>query len=205
MDMEFKEENVQPQPVKQKEPWQKNLFRDVREVIYVLVIFMLVYVLCFRMVVVVGDSMYGTLVDGDRLLLLSNVFYTEPKQGDIVVASKDSFKNGECIIKRVIATEGQEVRIDFTTGTVYVDDVPLQEDYISSPTMFPEGMEFPLTVTEGHVFVMGDNRMDSTDSRNPAIGLIDTRQILGKAFFILIPGTDHDTVDPDFSRIGVIS
>ncbi len=205
MDMEFKEETPKPQAEQKKEPWQKTLFRDARELVYILVIFMLVYVLCFRMVVVVGDSMYGTLMDGDRLLLLSNVFYREPEQGDIIVASKQSFKNGECIIKRVIATEGQTVDIDFTTGKVYVDGQVLQEDYISSPTMYPEGMEFPLTVAENCVFVMGDNRMDSTDSRNPLIGLIDQRQILGKAILILIPGTDHGTMDPDFDRFGVIS
>ncbi len=204
MDMEFTEETPKPQTVQKKEPWQKTLFRDVRELVYILVIFMLVYVLCFRMVVVVGDSMYGTLMDGDRLLLLSNVLYQEPKQGDIIVASKQSFKNGECIIKRVIATEGQTVDIDFTTGQVFVDGELLEEEYISSPTKYPEGMEFPLTVSENCVFVMGDNRMDSTDSRNPLIGLIDTRQILGKAILILIPGTDHGTMDPDFDRIGVI-
>ncbi len=193
-----------PKPVKKKEPWQRRLFKDIREFVYILAVFMLLYVLCFRMVVVVGDSMYGTLVDGDRLLLLSNVLYQDPKPGDVIVASKDDFRDGECIIKRIIATEGQTVDIDFLTGNVYVDGQLLEEDYISSPTMLPEGTDFPLTVSQGCVFVMGDNRMGSMDSRNPSVGLIDQREILGKAIFILIPGSDHGAVEPDFDRFGVI-
>ncbi len=197
-------ENLPQKPVLKKLPWQRQLFRDAREFVYILAIFLMLYVLCFRMVVVVGDSMYGTLVDGDRLLLLSNVLYQNPQQGDVIVASKDSFKNGECIIKRIIATEGQTVDIDFITGAVYVDGYLLEESYISSPTMLPEGVRFPLTVDAGCVFVMGDNRMDSLDSRHPSVGLIDEREILGKAIFILIPGSDHGQSDPDFDRFGVI-
>ncbi len=180
-----------------------SLFRDCRELVYVLAIFMLIYVLCFRMVVVSGDSMNDTLVDGDRLILVSNLLYWEPEAGDIIVASKDSFRNGERIIKRIIATEGQTVDIDFETGEVTVDGKLLVEDYISSPTMLPEGTQFPLTVKEGCVLVMGDNRMDSADSRDPRIGQIDCREILGKAFFLLLPGQDEDHAI-DFKRIGVI-
>ena len=185
--------------------WQQ-FFRDARDVLYILAIFMLVYVLFFRAVVVVGDSMFDTLANGDRLLLISNLVYTDPKQGDIVVASKDSFRNGECIIKRVIATEGQTVDIDFRTGTVYVDGVALTEEYLYTGTYLPEGVKFPLTVDAGCVFVMGDNRMDSKDSRNPQIGLIDEREILGKAIFLLWPGTGsgEHPVDLDLSRIGVV-
>ena len=185
--------------------WQQ-FFRDARDVLYILAIFMLVYVLFFRAVVVVGDSMFDTLANGDRLLLISNLVYTDPKQGDIVVASKDSFRNGECIIKRVIATEGQTVDIDFRTGTVYVDGEHLTEEYLYTGTYLPEGVKFPLTVDAGCVFVMGDNRMDSKDSRNPQIGLIDEREILGKAIFLLWPGTgsDEHPVDLDLSRIGVV-
>lgn len=198
------EQPAQPEsPKKEKVSWQKALFRDARDVLYILVIFMLVYVLFFRAVVVVGNSMYDTLHNGDRLLLISNLIYTEPKQGDIIVASKDSFRNGECIIKRVIATEGQTVDIDFNYGIVYVDGVALDEDYIYSPTLTFEGIHFPLTVDEGCVFVMGDNRMDSKDSRNPEIGLIDEREILGKVIFLLLPGKDGSG-KLDFSRIGVI-
>lgn len=184
----------------------QTFFKDAKDIFYILAVFMLVYVLCFRAVVVVGDSMFDTLVQGDRLLLVSNLLYTEPKQGDIIVASKDSFRNGECIIKRVIATEGQVVDIDFTTGTVYVDGEVLEENYLYSGTYYAEGMKFPLTVDEGCIFVMGDNRMDSKDSRSPEIGLIDEREILGKAIFLLLPGTgsSDNPVEFDLGRIGVV-
>ena len=180
----------------------QKIFREAKEIISVLLVFMLVYILCFRVVVVVGESMYDTLFHGDRLVLLSNVFYNEPQRGDIIVASKDSFRNGECIVKRVIATEGQKVDIDFSRGIVYVDDVALEEDYIYSPTTLYEGISFPLIVDEGCVFVMGDNRMDSKDSRSPEIGLIDKREILGKAIFLLFPGTHYGEEKLDLSRIG---
>ena len=196
------EPGVEENPRK-KLTWQQNLFKDAKDILVIIGVFMLVYVLFFRAVVVVGSSMNNTLVSGDRLLVLSNLVYRQPQQGDIIVASKDSFRNGECIIKRVIATEGQEVNIDFITGTVYVDGVVLEEDYILSATLRAEGMEFPLIVDEGCVFVMGDNRMDSKDSRSPEIGLIDVREILGKAIFLILPGED-DYHKRDFGRIGVL-
>ncbi len=192
-------------PKRQKKEYSlvQKIFRESREIVSVLLIFMVVYILCFRVVVVFGSSMHDTLVHGDRLVLVSNVFYNNPKQGDIIVASKDSFRNGECIVKRVIATEGQEVDIDFNRGIVYVDGVALEEDYIYSPTMLYEGVSFPLTVEEGCVFVMGDNRMDSKDSRSPEIGQIDCREILGKAIFLLFPGSGEDGKAPlDLARIG---
>ena len=181
----------------------QQIFKEARDILYILAVFMLVYVFFFRSVVVVGGSMLDTLVEGDRLLLISNTIYRNPKCGDIVVASKDSFRNGECIIKRVIATEGQTVDIDFKTGVVYVDGVALDEPYVYSGTYRQEGMRFPLTVDEGCVFVMGDNRMDSKDSRSPEIGLIDEREILGKVVFLMIPGAD-DGFPFDVSRIGVV-
>ena len=169
-----------------------------------LAIFMLIYIFCFRTVVVVGGSMYDTLVNGDRLLLVSNLLYRNPERGDIIVASKDSFRSGECIIKRVIATEGQLVDIDFETGTVFVDGVAIDEPYLHTPTVNPEGVIFPVTVPEGCLFVMGDNRKDSQDSRSPSIGFIDEREILGKAIFLMLPGLDEEWNVRDFNRIGVI-
>lgn len=199
------ENTEQVTEVQKKEPWQRTFFRDMKEMVVILVVFMLVYMLFFRMVVVSGSSMFDTLVHGDRLILISNFIYREPKAGDIIVASKDSFRDGECIIKRVIATEGQTVDIDFSTGSVYVDGELLEEDYIYSPTNLAEGVQFPLTVSDNCVFVMGDNRMDSMDSRNPIIGLIDCREILGKAVFLIFPGSgERGEIDPDFGRIGVI-
>ena len=188
----------------EKLTWQQRIIVDLHDLIYVLAGFMLVYMLLFRVVVVVGPSMYNTLIDGDRLVLLSNVVYTQPKRGDIIVASKESFEGGECIVKRVIATEGQTVDIDFNAGVVFVDGVALDEPYTYTATTLDEGMVFPLVVDEGHVFVMGDNRNSSKDSRNPQIGLIDEREILGKAIFLLSPGTNKGTEPADYDRIGVI-
>ena len=182
--------------------WPQRIVSDFRDLIYVLAAFMFVYMLLLRVVVVVGPSMYNTLVDGDRLVLLSNVIYQNPKQGDVIVASKDSFRDGECIIKRVIATEGQTVDIDFQLGVVYVDGIALQEDYTYTMTTMPEGMRFPATVPDGCVFAMGDNRNSSMDSRNPQIGFIDEREILGKAVFLMMPGTHGGTEEAQYDRIG---
>jgi signal peptidase I len=190
----LKKEKSQQQPPKN---WVQALFRDF-DIIYIFVAFMLVYVLFFRAVVVVGDSMYNTLASGDYLLVLNNLVYKDPKAGDIIVASKDSFRGGECIIKRVIATEGQEVDIDFSTGRVYVDGVLLDEPYLHSPTTRPEGVRFPLVVEEGCLFVMGDNRNRSTDSRTDEIGCVDTRYILGKAYFVMFPVKSFGGIQTEF-------
>lgn len=149
--------------------------------------------------------MFDTLLDGDYLLLLSNTFYRDPQQGDVVVISKESYDNGTPIVKRVIATEGQTVDIDFTAGIVYVDGEALEEPYTQTPTNMQEGMEFPLTVDEGCIFVMGDNRNESKDSRNPEIGLVDTREVLGKAIFLFLPGDHKGTEKRDFGRVGTVS
>ena len=183
---------------------QKNVLAYLHDLVYLLAGVLLVLLLLFRVVIVDGPSMNDTLVHGDYLLLLNNVFYGDPKQGDIIVASKDSFKDGEPIIKRVIATEGQEVDIDFIAGIVYVDGVALEEDYIKTLTTLQEGVQFPLTVDEGCIFVMGDNRGMSKDSRSPQIGLIDTREVLGRAVFLVFPGKDVTTEERQFSRIGVL-
>ena len=202
--MEFQENNKKPEKRERKYTFAQRIFKESKDYLLILVLFMLVYILCFRVVIVVGDSMFDTLVDGDYLVLISNVFYNEPKYGDIIVASKDSFRGGECIVKRVIATEGQEVDIDFENGIVYVDGVALEEDYLYSETKLYEGISFPLTVSEGCIFVLGDNRMDSKDSRSPEIGLIDKREVLGKAVFLLYPGDpdDNGPAKRDLGRIG---
>ena len=123
------------------------------------------------------------------------------QHGDIVVLRKDTFLE-EPIVKRVIATEGQTVDIDFVSGAVYVDGELLEEDYINEPTYVEEGTEFPLTVPEGSIFVMGDNRNHSSDSRSSDLGTVDTRYVIGKAVFLLFPGADEATGQRDFGRIG---
>ena len=189
---------------KHKNP-AKDLLYYLHDIVYLIAVIVVLLLMCFRVVVVSGGSMKNTLYDGDMLILLGNVFYHEPKQGDIIVARKASFQNGEPIIKRVIALEGQTVDINFANGSVYVDGQLLNEVYISSPTTNKEGIQFPLVVEEGCVFVLGDNRIRSKDSRSNEIGLIDKREILGKAIFLLLPGTDGGERERDFSRIGGLS
>lgn len=184
---------------------KENVLLYLHDFVTWLIVILLVFLLLFRIVVVSGPSMNNTLVHGDCLLLINNVFYRNPEVGDIVVASKDSFRGGEPIIKRVIATEGQWVDIDFEAGIVYVNGTALDEPYISSPTTLFEGIAFPLMVDEGCLFVMGDNRLDSKDSRSPDIGLVDKREILGRAILVMIPGADPDTEKRNFARIGALS
>ena len=188
-----------------EESLQKSLLMYLHDLIYMLAGIMLVFLILFRMVIVSGSSMYSTFWDGDWLIVLSSTFYHEPEYGDVIVACKDSFNDGEPIIKRVIATEGQKVDIDFVKGIVYVDDKPLDEPYTYTPTNHAEGMQFPLIVDEGCIFAMGDNRNSSRDSRDPAIGLIDTREILGKAIYLMYPGTHEGMFARDFDRIGAVN
>ena len=177
----------------------------LHDFVFWLTAIVLVFLLLFRIVVVSGPSMNATLIHGDYLVLMNNIFYPEPKHGDIVVVSKDSYKDGEPIIKRVIATEGQWVDIDFETGVVYVNGTALDEPYTNTPTNLYEGVDFPLMVDEGCIFVMGDNRNESKDSRSLEIGQVDTREVLGKAIFLFLPGKDVATEQMNFKRIGAIS
>ena len=184
--------------------WKQNLVLYIHDLLYMVVVIFVVFLLIFRVIVVSGSSMYDTLIDGDYLLLVSNLFYKEPEAEDIIVVSKASFDEGAPIIKRVIATEGQTVDIDFEAGIVYVDGDALEESYVHTPTNVQEGLEFPVTVAENCVFAMGDNRNKSRDSRDPSIGQIDKREILGKAIFLFLPATDEGQSGPDYDRIGAI-
>ena len=191
---------------KEEESLSSCVLQYLHDMIFMLAFIMVVFLLFFRMVVVSGPSMYSTLWDGDWLLVLSNTFYQEPQKGDIIIASKQSYNAGEPIVKRVIATEGQKVDIDFEVGIVYVNDVALVEDYTYTMTNVEEGMGFPLIVSDGCVFAMGDNRNKSRDSRYPDIGLIDRREILGKALVLIYPGAGEDPYGGvrDYNRIGVL-
>lgn len=190
---------------KAKQKKENYFLTNLRDIVFIVAGMILVFSLLFRVVIVSGPSMRDTLVDGDWLLLIGNVFYNDPKKGDVIVASKKSFEDGKPIIKRVIATEGQTVDIDFDAGIVYVDGVALDEPYTLTPTNLYEGIDFPLTVTKGSIFAMGDNRNKSKDSRSTEIGLIDCREVIGRAVFIMFPGNDGGEVTREFSRIGVLS
>ena len=203
------EQEKRPRKAKSEEQltWQQTILVYLHDMVSLLTVLMVLFVLLFRIVVVSGSSMYDTLWSGDYLLVLSRAVCGELEYGDIIVASKDSFNDGEPIIKRVIATEGQTVDIDFEAGVVYVDGVALDEPYTYTATNTEEGMEFPLTVAEGCVFAMGDNRNRSLDSRAPEIGQIDQREILGQAVYLFVPGTGEGEYGGprDFSRIGVLN
>ena len=201
----FSQHNKVKKVEQPKETPQQAVLSILHDFVYLLVAVLLISSLLFRVVVVSGPSMNDTLVHGDWLILLNSAVTGEPERNDVIVASKKSFSNGEPIIKRVIATEGQKVDIDFINGVVYVDDEPLDEPYTLTPTNIQEGMQFPLVVDEGCLFVMGDNRNVSKDSRSTEIGLIDKREVMGKAVFVLYPGTDKLHPKRDFNRIGVIS
>lgn len=181
----------------------KVVLAYLHDLVCLIAVVMLLFSFCFRVVTVSGDSMNNTLHDGDCLLVLGRVFYAHPKQGDVVVIKKDSFRDGEPIIKRVIATEGQKV--DIINGVVYVDDEALDESYALQPTRYDEDINiaFPHVVEDGCVFVLGDNRGNSTDSRYPEIECVDEREILGKAIFLFFPGKTGD--NRDFSKIGGIA
>ena len=203
-----KKQTEQTEAEEQKPKEQKPAGRDLYEWTQALVCSVLAVVLLFTFVVrligVDGHSMVPTLQDGDRLLVLTSLLDNDYQYGDIVVLRKESFME-EPIVKRVIAVEGQTVDIDFASGVVYVDDQPLEEPYINEPTYVEEGTQFPLTVPEGSIFVMGDNRNHSSDSRSSDLGTVDTRYVIGKAVFLLFPGADEGTTERDFSRIGPIT
>ena len=177
---------------KQEKQEERQPGRSVYEWVQALVCSVLAAVLLFtfgvRIVGVSGASMRETLQNGDMLLVVNGILCREYRQGDIVIAAKASFENGEPIVKRVIATEGQTVDVDFVNGVVSVDGTALSEPYIREETHLSEGTEFPLTVPEGCVFLMGDNRNDSRDSRDPLLGAVDTRNLIGRAVFLLVPG-----------------
>ena len=179
----------------EQQPRQKGL--DLFEWLQLLMGCVLIAVILFncfaRLTRVDGNSMDNTLKDGEMMLVWSLGY--SPKQGDIVVLNKTDevtkqLLGGKAIVKRVIATGGQTVDIAYTTGTVYVDGTPLEEPYIreemylpGNPMMYNTHWEIP----EGSIFVMGDNRNYSTDSRHEMVGPIDEDYILGKVVFALWP------------------
>lgn len=176
---------VEPEAKKAKPAGLLSEVYDWLQVVVVAIVgIVLIFVFAARTIEVVGPSMQPTLQNHNRIVL-SDLFYT-PKYGDIVVLRKASFENTP-IIKRVIATEGQTVDIDFTTGIVTVDGRALDEPYTAEPAARPENFTGPIAVPPGCVFVMGDNRNDSTDSRDSRIGMVDTREIMGRLLFRIFP------------------
>jgi len=169
-----------------------EIYEWMQSLVAALLVCVLVFAFLVRIIGIIGSSMEHTFSDGDSVVI-SNLFY-EPKQGDVVVLRKLSFME-EPIIKRVIAVAGQTVDIDFETGIVYVDDQPLSEPYTAELTLSPLNFDGKITVPKDCVFVMGDNRNDSTDSRDSRVGCVDTRYIMGKVLLRLLPVEKFGVVD----------
>ncbi len=137
---------------------------------------------------VIGSSMAHTLEEND-ILLVSGVLY-KPEQNDIIVFQSPIVGYDEPLVKRVIAVGGQEINIDFATWTVLVDGEKLDENYVNfeeNRNMLSSNVQFPLVIPEGFVFVMGDNRNHSLDSRNSMVGMVDERYIIGRVIFRVYP------------------
>ena len=200
-DEEKKEEEMTEEASGQREIPGRELYEWTQALVGSVLTVVLVFTFLIRLIGVDGHSMVPTLQNGDRLLVLSSLLDSDYEYGDIVVLREESFLE-EPIVKRVIATEGQTVDIDFETGVVYVDGQALDEPYTREPTYQDEGTVFPLTVPEGELFLLGDNRNNSEDSRSADLGTVEERCLLGKAVFLLFPGKSADTQQRDFSRLG---
>ena len=160
----------------------RELLEWVESITFAGVVAFFLFTFVVRLVTVEGHSMEPTLVEHDRLVIQTLNY--EPEVGDIVVIKLPDMN---ALIKRVIAVGGQTVDIDFDNGIVYRDGIELDEPYIMEPTYRSKDMVFPAEVPEGCVFVMGDNRNHSSDSRDMTVGMVPVERVIGKAVFRFMP------------------
>lgn len=178
-----------------KESFLSSLYDWIEVVSISVIIVIMIFTFVARLSTVDGDSMYPTLIDGEHLIV-SDLFYS-PENGDIVVLQEKNAFFTSPLVKRIIAQEGQTIDFDYENWGVYVDGEKLTEPYINrelEKAMKNYGSPDSITVPEGHIFVMGDNRNHSTDSRDSLVGFVEYDEIIGKVVFRLFP----------FSRIGAV-
>lgn len=184
----MEEQNIsQKESVKEKEPIKSVVYDWLEVIAFSIAIVLLVFTFVGRLTTVDGDSMYPTLKHGEQLII-SNLFY-ETQNGDIVVVQEQNGYFKGPIVKRIIAKGGQTIRFDFENWKVWVDGELLDEDYVNYQPWFPmesDGCPEELVVPEGYLFVMGDNRNGSTDSRNMSIvGFVSEDEVMGRVIFRL--------------------
>ncbi len=161
------------------------MFDLTRTIIFVFAFMSVIFTFIIRDANVVGNSMLDTLHSDDKILMTN--FMYKPKCGDIVAINAEN-QIEKRIIKRVIATEGQTLVVDYSKNAVYVDGIQIDEPYVSSITREPSNpLQIPYVIPEGYIFVMGDNRIISLDSRDKSIGLVSVDDVIGKAQFIVYP------------------
>jgi len=188
------------------------LFDWTRSAITAVLAVVLLFLFVVQLITVQGPSMQHTLYAGDKVLVVKSPL-CKIEVGDVVVVHQYNAPLNDTIIKRVIAVGGvnKTVDIDFETGTVYVDGTAIEEEYIAERTYSAEGLAFPVTLKEGELFLMGDNRNHSTDSRSTLLGVVDERYVVGEAAFVLFPGKSASYLGEtqgsgkrEFGRIGLI-
>jgi len=203
LELERGEQAPDPEENKKESPLEGFLLCWAQALIAAVATVVLLFTFGVRMIGVSGPSMQDTLYTGDQLLIL-NAMFCDFKPGDVVVINDYNAQLDDTLVKRIIAVGGQTVDIDFTNGIVYVDGEALDEPYIKEPTYTNEGTEFPVTLAEDEVFVMGDNRNHSTDSRDTRLGPVKLGYLQGKALLLVMPGKTPDTNKTDWSRLGLL-
>ncbi|MEG2928432.1 MAG: signal peptidase I [Oscillospiraceae bacterium] len=162
----------------------KNFYEIVESIMVSFIIITLLILFVFRVVAVDGSSMNPTLNDKDRIITTN--FMYKPKKGDVIIVDKNNALN-KPLVKRVIATAGDTIKIDYTTGDVFINGEILNEKYINEKIAPRQEAQLEVTVKEGFIFVMGDNRNHSADSRDDRLGQVNVKNILGKALFRILP------------------
>lgn len=193
----------EPEEEKEPETLEGMIYCWAQALITAVVGVVLLFTFAFRLIGVSGPSMQDTLYTGDRLLVL-NAAFCDFQPGDVVVINNYNADLSDTLIKRIIAVGGQTIDIDLASSTVYVDGQPLDEPYVKGFTDTIEGTRFPLTLAEDEVFVMGDHRDHSTDSRSARLGPVKEGYLQGKAVLLLLPGTNPDLGAREWDRIGLV-